>query len=76
MWPRETGTICPFGVFPPVLDSFLVQFEANPCDEANCGLVTFSLVLQTFWAVLCSSTPQMELSALQKHYVLRENVQL
>ena len=25
-----------------------VQFEANPCAEANCGLLGFSLVSQAF----------------------------
>ena len=44
-WARELGTICPFGVFSPVLSQFLAQIEANPCGEANCGVVTFSLVL-------------------------------
>ena len=34
LWAREIGTICPFGVF-----------EANPCGEANCGVVTFSILL-------------------------------
>ena len=29
----------------PVQKSCLVEFEANPCDEADCGLVGFSLVL-------------------------------
>ena len=44
LWLRENGTICPFGVFPCV-EAIFVQFEANPCDEADYGLVCFSLVL-------------------------------
>ena len=34
---HENGTICPFGIF-PLFYSHLVQFEANPCDEAKCCL--------------------------------------
>ena len=44
-WPCENGTICPFGLFFPCSIEFLAQFEANPCSEASCGVVTFSLVL-------------------------------
>ena len=38
---REIGTICPFGVFSPVLLHFWAQFGGNPCGEASCGVVTF-----------------------------------
>ena len=48
---REIGTICPFGVFSPVLLHFLAQFGGNPCSEASCGVVTFSLVLKAFQVV-------------------------
>ena len=31
---------------------FSAQFEPNPCDEASCGRVAFSLVLKAFQLVL------------------------
>ena len=52
----------------------MVQFEGNPCDEANYCLAGFSLVLQAFrlfWALgtqihhLSFSTPKLGLSTLQ-----------
>ena len=36
VWPREYGTICPFGAFPLFCSLCFVRFEANPCDEASC----------------------------------------
>ena len=45
-----------FAFFPCVI-VILVQVEANPCDEANRGLVALSLVLQPFWPVLGSWNP-------------------
>ena len=71
-WAREIGTICPFGVFSPVLWQFLAQFEANPCSEANCGVVTFSLrhfrwfgVLEPHIHHLSFSGPKMAFSSSQ-----------
>ena len=52
-WLRENGSISPFRVFRPSLVMF-VQFEANLCDEACCGLAGISLVLYVF-RLLCSS---------------------
>ena len=37
--------MCPLGVLAVFRSDFWVQFEANPCDEADCGLVFLSLVL-------------------------------
>ena len=47
-WAHENGTICPFGVF---FTSFIALFGpiwGNPCSEASCGVVTFSVVLKAF----------------------------
>ena len=44
VWLREDRTICPFGVFPCV-EAIFRPIWANPCDEADYGLVGFSLVL-------------------------------
>ena len=59
VWARETGTICPFGVFSPLLWHVFAQFGGNPCSEASCGVVTFSLVLKAFQVVLGSCTPEV-----------------
>ena len=40
-WPHENGTICPFGVFVACFVVVFVQFEANPCAAASCGLIGF-----------------------------------
>ena len=40
---NKCAAICPFGVFPQVLWSFLAQFGANPCHEASIGIVAASL---------------------------------
>ena len=55
---REICTICPFCVFAPILWHFLAQFGGNPCSEASCGVVTFSLVLQAFQVVFGSWNPE------------------
>ena len=49
LWPRKDGPICPFGLLPSFF-VMSVHFEANPCNEANCGLFypCFALVLQAF----------------------------
>ena len=52
------GTICPLVFFFSVLLHFLAQFWANPCSEASCGVVTFSLVLKAFQVVLGSWNPE------------------
>ena len=56
MWAREMGTLA---FFPLFYSDFLAQFEANPCGEANCGVVTFSLVLKAFQVVLGSWNPEV-----------------
>ena len=42
MWLREDGTVCPFGVFSLCFVAILVQFEADPCEEASCCLAASS----------------------------------
>ena len=37
--------------FFPIFIVIAVHFEASPCDEASCGLVRISLVLQAFGLV-------------------------
>ena len=54
----EMGTICPFGVFPQFYSTFWPNFGGNPCSEASCGVVTFSLVLKAFQVVLGSWNPE------------------
>ena len=44
-WPCE---ICPSGFVPLLLCSHFVQFEANLCDEATCGLVRNSHFYRDF----------------------------
>ena len=58
----------------------VVQFEANPCDEADYGLVGFPLFCRHFgylWLLpkltVSFSTLIMALSTLQKYFVLKEN---
>ena len=67
-----------FVLFSPLFSVMSVQLFANACDDANCGLVAFSLVLQAFRLFggfgaqvhhLSSSTPRMALSTLQEGYV-------
>ena len=43
-WARKIGTICPFGVFfSPNFIFFGAQLGGNPCSDASCGVVTFSV---------------------------------
>ena len=39
-----------FGFLPPSFIVSFAYFEANPCHEARCGVVAFSLVLLAFQA--------------------------
>ena len=60
MWPREKGTICPFGVF-----SLVYCIFAQNCNEASCNLVAFSLVSQAYQLVLGSWNPEFSVSPFQ-----------
>ena len=80
LWLRENGATCPFGWHS--VEATFVQFEANPCDEADSGLVGFSLVCRYFgclWVLpkltVSFLTPIMALSTFQKHYIWKENAQ-
>ena len=44
--------------FCPVLWHFLAQLGGNPCSEASCGVVTFSLVVKASQVVLGSWNPE------------------
>ena len=85
VWAREISTICPFGVFPQFCSTFLAQFGRNPCSEASCGVVTFSLVLkafQVFWGLGTPNSPfvlfgpENGVFELPKRYVSRGKLPL
>ena len=58
----------PWRFFPLFLEQFWVQFVGNPCSDASCGVVTFSLVSQAFQMLF---GPENDLFKLPKHYVLK-----
>ena len=71
----KKGTICPFGVFPPNFIALLIlaQFAGNPCSEGNCGVVTFSLVLQAFQVALGPWNPNSPFVLFGPEYGLFQN---
>ena len=61
MWPSEDGSICPFSVTKQFY-SFIVMFvlfEANLCDEADCGVVWFPYFVRisAVWGSWNSNSP-------------------
>ena len=79
-WAREIGTIVLLAFFSPSFIAFFGPCGGNPCSEASCGVVTFSLVLKAFQVVLGLGTPnspfvlfrsEYGLFKLPKHYVLK-----
>ena len=66
MWPRENGTICPFGIFG--------QSETNPYYEDNMGLVAFFLLLYAFW--LCSALPNTTFQGNMSTFEVKTAVKL
>ena len=85
-WARENGTICPFGVLSPVLQWFLVTsklsiFPVMRAIVVLLGFPCFAGISSDFWGLgtqihhLSFSTSKMALVTLQKHYVLKGNVQ-
>ena len=55
----------PFVLFMFFLWQVFAQFEANPFDQATCGLVAFSLVLQEFQLGLGSRNPEFTICPFQ-----------
>ena len=51
-----------FSRFSPVLEPFLVQFEANPCSEAGCGL--------SCWVFLCFAGVSAALGVLEPKFTI------